>query len=318
MIVRCPTRKPMRDGSFGVEKIAALDRTFPRTFKGKGMPIDAVVVTSLEGSFVLELTLKGIRFGLGRSLRKIFLVVPDSEIHMFSTFNAPDVEIIGDSKVVTHKVLRRIEEKVPNQRIGWTVQQVIKLGFLYSNVTEGNSIFIVDADTILLNENTWVDKHGRQILSISEEYHQPYQSHLERFIDRSKEELLKYRLPFSFVTHHGLFQKHLISDLLGISTNQEFETGILRWIDAINPELDGDSFCAEWHSYGTYNIVKNPNSFRIKGWRNAVFTLTGLKNEFDKNLSEIEIEELQQRFPYANSISLHWYLDQPNLHGEEG
>ena len=318
LIVRHPTKQPMREGSFGVEKIAVLDCSFPRIFKGEGIPIDAVVVTSLEGSFVLELTLKGIRLGLGRSLRKIFLVVPDSEINLFSSYQAPDVEIINDSKVLTYKVLRRIQEKVPSQRVGWTVQQVIKLGFLYTNLTEGNSILIVDADTILLNENTWLDTHGRQLLSISEEYHHPYQSHFERFLNLKREDLVKFRLPFSFVTHHGLFQKHLISDLLDISTNQEFETGILRWIDAIDSDLDGDSFCCEWHSYGTYNIVKNPNSFRIKGWRNAVFTLTGLRNEFGRSLSEIEIRELQERFPYANSISLHWYLDQPKIHGEEG
>ncbi len=316
-VIRHPKRNPIREVVFGSEIIAALDHTFPRTINGESSPVDAVIVTSLQGSFALELTIKGIRLGLGPSLLKIFLVVPDSEIEMFSPYKAPDVEIIADSKVLTQKVLCRVQEVVPSWRVGWTAQQLIKLGFLYSNIIEGKSILVVDADTILLNENTWLDMQGRQPLSISEEYHHPYQSHLERFLNLERKQLLKFRLPFSFVTHHGLFQKHLISHLLGISSDEEFENGILKWVDAIKPDLDGASFCAEWHSYATYNIVQNPNAFRIKGWRNIALPLGKFKQLFGDNLSEVDPRELQEQFPSANSISLHWYLDQVKNQGEK-
>jgi hypothetical protein len=308
-LVHHSKKNPVREDIFGVEKIQVLDNTFPRVLKGECLPINAVVVTSLEGAFALKLAIKGIRVGLGKSLLNIYLVVPDHEIGQFSSFESVDVKVIGDSVVLSQEILQRIRKIVPSDRVGWTVQQVIKLGFLYSNVINEDSILVVDADTILLNQNNWLDLKRRQALSISEEYHRPYQWHLERFLRLEEAQLNKFRLPFSFVTHHGVFQKHLISDLLRISRNDEFEQGILQWLDAIRPESDGKSFCAEWHSYATYNIVQNPKHFRIKGWRNIPLPLAYLKQVFGDNMNEIEIEQLQEYFPNANSISLHWYLD---------
>jgi hypothetical protein len=314
ILIRYPKKSPVREDIFGVEKIQVLDNTFPRVIKGGSLPLNAVVVTSLEGAFALKLAIKGIRLGLGKSLLNIYLVVPDHEIEKFSSFESVDVKVIRDSVVLSPAILKRIKEIIPSWRVGWTVQQAIKLGFLYSGVISENAILIVDADTILLNENTWVDLQQRQILSVSEEYHKPYQLHLERFLKLGHNQAMKFRLPFSFVTHHGVFQKHLISELLKISPEKNFETSMIEWIEAIDTESDATSFCSEYHSYATYNIVQNPNCFRIKGWRNIAFPIGSLKLIFGENLDVIELAELQRYFPDANSLSLHWYLtDMSNL-----
>ena len=57
-------------------------------------------------------------------------------------------------------------------RYGWTLQQFLKISFVLESSLD--AILIVDADTVLLEERSWISDSGRQILTPSDEFNISY------------------------------------------------------------------------------------------------------------------------------------------------
>ena len=300
---------PTYHKDFGPQRIKFLDSILPSTLKDASIPINVLIVTSAKGAFALELTLKGIRENLQDKLIRIYIVVPDSEVERFRKHNSADLTILSDTQIISKNTQRKIKSQVPDWRYGWTLQQVIKMGFLYSGIISDSEILILDSDTVLLRGNSWINNRKEQLISISEEYHYPYQFHLERFLSSQREDPSRFRLSYSFVTHHGVFQREILDRLLQIDNLEDFEDRVLIWIGKINLAEDNVSFCCEWHSYGTYGMVTRPELFRVSSWRNLGIPRSKLENLMGANIEEISIDQLRRRFPRCNSLSLHWYMD---------
>ena len=308
-LVKRVSQTPTYHKKFGPQRIKILDSFLPSTLNGSSLPINVLIVTSAKGAFALKLTIKGIRENLEETLIKIYLVVPDQEIPIFQTYESEDISVLGDTRIISMQTQTAIKSQVPDWRYGWTLQQVIKMGFLYSGVIRNSEILILDSDTVLLRGNCWINDENQQLISVSEEYHYPYQSHLERFLLSRNENPSRYRLPYSFVTHHGVFQREVLDNFFQIENLEDFESRVLTWVSRINLAEDDVSFCCEWHSYGTYGIVSRPQLFRVSSWRNLGIPRSKLEILMGAKIEDLSIEQLREEFPKFNSLSLHWYMD---------
>ena len=90
------------------------------------------------------------------------VVVPDLDVSLFRSITPKTVTVMPES-VVVGDLRTRLEEKLAKQsqaRVGWYLQQFIKLSILYETKIE-DKIVIWDADTVPLRELALVFETGR-------------------------------------------------------------------------------------------------------------------------------------------------------------
>lgn len=90
-------------------------------------------------------------------------------------------------------------------RGGWILQQFLKLEYVLQSEAKG--VLVLDADTVLLNSQTWLDSSGMQALHLSTEFNPSYYEFLGQ---------LGFELADSHpthVTHHMLMQPGLLRSI---------------------------------------------------------------------------------------------------------
>ncbi len=207
---------------------------------------------------------------------------------------------VDESQFLPDRLLNAISMSSGVTRKGWTTQQVIKLYGAGISLAQG--VLICDADTILLRPTCFLYKNGKQRLSISHEYHFPYQEHYERFMAQMKRISRKSKV--SFVTHHQLMQPEVVRDMLQ-GDSRTLIDGLCAWIDAFDSR-DYSSGC-EYHTYGTYLATNYPQLVYLSRWRNQ-----GVSRKTYHRISchpcKDLISELSHVFPGRSSISVQSYL----------
>ena len=274
---------------------------FPERLEGEfGTKITAGIVTTFKDSQFLNLSITGIEKSLGENLYEIFIVCPKSDFIEMHKFTNPRVTILKDEDLINDNLLDVIS-RYPQSRRGWIKQQVLKMALVEYATTQ--TTLLVDADTILLRRQKWFDDDGNQALAISDEFHEPYQSHIERFQLRIGIKNLK-QTRVSFVTHHQLMQKSLIKQLFETILNADFDSRIATWLNAID-QNEPSSAC-EWHTYGNFllNVSRTINFYQ---WKNLAISPVKLKSLLTGN-SNLDFEKIRKNYPEFNSISAHHYL----------
>lgn len=222
-----------------------------------------------------------------------YVIVPDESLvecrQVLAGSGISQVEVFGENNFFTQDELESLKENF-GKRFGWVLQQLLKLRKIWSG--DDKYWLLVDADTLLLRPRNWLDSKGRQILTPTWEFHEPYYKFLERTglvgVDHS----------LSFIPHHMFIDRDfLIQALTGIGVKEEEDLISLVKSADTNQE---SPFSIDYELYGQYMHVFHPEKINLAKWSNL-----GVRKP--SNTSEIAkiAERLTSNFA---SVSFHDYL----------
>lgn len=222
---------------------------------GAGVPIDVVTITAPDTFDFAETSLKAAMASSGNPVRKVFAIVPDDAVEE-ATRVIPSATILTDSEVLPPAILNALTHFSDVGRDKWVLCQV--LGMYFARNSDAAGVLIVDADTYLLQERTWLDSAGNQILSFSYEYHKPYEEHCERLYGPRKR-----HFGLSYVTHYMLMQPSILQEIF------PDDDSFIRWVREGNP--DQKSAVADYHTYGRWLVDNHPQRAKLARWDNNRF-----------------------------------------------
>ena len=172
---------------------------------------------------------------------------------------------------------------------GWVLQQFVKFGAAFHVPTE--DYLVLDADTVFVSPQEFV-RGGKTVLRYSDQYELLYGRSLRMILGNDR------RFPVSFVTHHMMFNRETVKEMLEM-TERRFEKS---WWLAFLEDVDRGHLISfsEFELYGNY-VVNQP------GWTDK-YTLEywhGLDRDAE-DLPGLQIikEECKRR---VNTVSFHWH-----------
>ena len=171
-----------------------------------------------------------------------------------------------------------------NERIGWYLQQLLKLyaSFVIPNIL--NNYLVIDCDTYFLKPTSFFS-NSLPLYNFSNENHTPYFEHMYKLHPTLK----KTNLNKSGICHHMIFQKNIINNLFILVEKLHKKKFYEIFLESINKKDILGSGASEYEIYFNYLQIYHNNKFIIRElyWTNS------------KNLL------LENNFDY---ISCHWYL----------
>jgi hypothetical protein len=152
-------------------------------------------------------------------------------------------------------------------RLGWYLQQLIKLyaSFVIDGISE--DILVIDADTVFLRPVRFVDWRGRGLYATGTEHHPPYFAHMQRLLPGLRRETAAA----SGIVHHMLLRRSVLLDLFARVESlhrKEFWRAFLNCVD----DDAYHSGASEYEIYFNFAQRWRGESVRIRPlrWRNAL------------------------------------------------
>jgi len=222
---------------------------------GLSVPIDIVTITARDTFDFAETSLLGAISSSANPVRNVYAIVPDDSVDEAKR-RIPSARIIADSEVLPPKIFQALGHFSAIGRENWVLCQI--LGMYFARMSDAAGVLVVDADTYFLRKRTWLDSGGNQVLSLSYEYHEPYEDHCERLYGPRKR-----HFGLSYVTHYMLMQPAIVQEIF---PNDE---SFITWINAGNPNIK--SAVADYHTYGRWLVDNHLNRARFQRWDNNRF-----------------------------------------------
>lgn len=256
---------------------------------GSAPAIEIVTVTAADTFQFAEISLQAALSSSQNPVAGVYAIVPHN-LRVEATRRIPSAEIISEREVLPNKILRALDRYQLSGRRHWVLCQVLGMYFARSSSSPGT--LIVDADTFILGERLWLDHAGRQSLSLSLEYHQPYEDHCKRLYGPRR----RFH-GLSFITHYMLMQSSILKRIF------TDDHAVEEWI------LAGDtaelSAVGDYHTYGRWLVDNMPGKVAITRWRNKPLVW-----DLPKGTRPGEaIETLRARFPGFHSVSSHRWME---------
>lgn len=253
-------------------------------------PIDLVFVAHPRDADLLDVSI-GCALATSRNpIARTVIIVPDDFVES-GVLRYPGASVVPESSVITPTIAEHIHQRFGRASSAWLLQQVLKFQAVLSS--NSAACLIVDADTLLFRPRTWLTATGVQLLAPSLEFWEPYAAHMERMWPE-----LDSRTPLSWVTHHQLMQKDIVTEMFGARGE-----GLDAWIALAETK---PSPLSEYHSYGAYLFTQHRRRVHLAQWNN----LPRPRAEFPAVLGDDFVGSvtlrLQGRRPH--SVSFHHYL----------
>lgn len=252
-------------------------------------PIDIVTISAPDTFDFAEASILAAVQTSQNPVRNAYVIVPDSCIEQ-ARKKIPSAIVLPERTVIPEVIFKALKHFSAVGRDKWVLCQV--LGMYFARNSDIAGTLVVDADTYLLGERTWVDNSGRQVLSFSHEYHRPYEDHCRSVFGARKE-----HHGLSYVTHYMLMQPDVLTEIF--PDDSWFE----RWITSGNPELQ--SAVADYHTYGRWLVEHHPRRVAMARWDNNRFVWPFPAGTNPQKSLE-RIRELNASFLSASS---HRYLE---------
>jgi hypothetical protein len=249
-------------------------------------PIDVVIPCAPKDRATLDLCIRGIR-KYGENIRRIIVVSKEqltNEAEWFNETNYPFTkedlayEIFRGQKA---KIKKFLSSKHP--RIGWILQQFLKLYAPFVIPGISSNVLIVDADVIFLKPTSFMNEKGEPFFNVGDEYHIPYFEHMQRVLP----DLVKVQKEYSGITHHMLFQKPVLEDLFSLISERHRLVAWKALCRAIDPKQAKHSSLSEYEIYFNFaqlrsdQVVLRPLRFK------NIFPLDDIKQYKTKNYNYI-------------------------------
>ena len=237
--------------SLPIDPLANINRDVP--------PVDVVIPCGPGDVKVLPRVIKNVPTGITNSINTIQVVGPTATIAAIKSEVDSQVVLVNENDLLGSTIIDSIGQHFPSRR-NWVLQQVVKVASVLTSKSRG--VLVLDADTILLSPRTWVTSDGRQILTPTIEWHQPYYEFLNR-LSRGYWRAPKY----SFVPHHMLMQP----DIMALILTSLGITGIQGLVSALGQESEYDvesMFCIEYELYAQGLLNLRPELAVLAKWSN--------------------------------------------------
>jgi hypothetical protein len=201
------------------------------------------------------------------------------------------IPICIDDEDEVFSLVRRLEMKeLFGRKYGWGLQQFLTVESVLKSSSSG--VLALNADTMILRPQVWLDSNFVQILFQSSELHLPYYRVLKSVFPNLEVQKL------SHVTHHMLFQPDLLREIFRM--NGIGNTGDLFQRLKIVFERDQESpFCIEFEPYAQGMRACFPDKIEVRRFSNIAVSLDTIRAGV---LSVVNSFEEESRY---NSISLH-------------
>jgi hypothetical protein len=169
------------------------------------------------------------------------LVVPDDELELFKSISPARFDIFPESNYVGD-FKKKLQEKIPSARIGWYLQQFVKISAANGSVEE--SVLIWDADTVPLTSLHFIDDFGKIVFYKGNEHHDPYFSVIQKLLSLEK------IVPFSFIAQCFPTKVSWVNEFCAEIERKYNKPWMDAILDVIEPyEASGFS---EYETLGTY------------------------------------------------------------------
>jgi hypothetical protein len=255
--------------------------------------IELLLVTKSKDIELLELVISN---ALKNSLNPISLIkviVPEGDVEtvkqiQWSFKDKFQVLIQNEDSVIPIAIRKKLKAEFKGL-YGWVLAQYLKIWTVSNSSSKG--VLVLDADTILISPRLFLDGSGKQILTPSVEYHNPYYDFLENarpFFGEMKD---------SFISHHMLMQPYLAKKALSFFHNSldELTSFVLKFYE----KNEQSPFCLCFEVYAQYVVTHESTSYELAKWSNL-----SVKRERVIGNQEL-IRKYARNF---NSISLHSWL----------
>ena len=246
---------------------------------------------------------------------KIYVIGP-SDIK--SLIDNPMLSFVEETELVNINQLKTIcktlyQEGEITKRIGWYVQQFIKMKF--SQICEDEYYLLWDSDTIPTKKIELFSADGKPYFDLKTEYHKPYFDTIERILPGCKKQIT-----LSFISEHMLINTHYMREMISEIERNEALAGdnfMEKILNAINPQDICNSGFSEFETFGTYMQNRHPDFYSLRNWKSMrygafFFNNTGggiTKTQLDwlsKHYDAISLEK-------GHNLSLAHYLLRFNL-----
>ena len=245
--------------------------------------IDIVMPLVPKDIIIAKASIESLKKNVINPIDKIIIIGPKcSQLDSFC--NQFDLLFVNEDDVspLTSEEIKNYTNT--NKRIGWLKQQLIKLS-IHKLQDIRKNVLILDADTILLKKQFFIDSNNFIILFYSDEFHVEYKLANEFMLNK------KSYCPLSFISHHQLFNiDHLISLHYEIE-NLHKKNWYFIFLDAA---IGNENYVSEYELYAQFVLENFKNIYTKQYW----FNLNGKFNQY-KNIKKINRRAL--------SVSYHNY-----------
>ena len=134
--------------------------------------------------------------------------------------------------------------------MGWYFKQIINfyVPSIIPNIS--SNVLILDADIIFNKPIEFVDNLGNMLHGPGIENHQPYLDHMHNLLPGLK----KVYAELSGISHHMLFQKPVLEDLMSLVEEHHNKKFWQAYIHSINSSWPSRSWTADYEIY--FNWIK--------------------------------------------------------------
>lgn len=259
--------------------------------------IEILCVAASKDFLMLPLVLKQAIRNSKNTVSRATIIVPDKDFSvLMQTLENHEffveIKVLNEDFLIDKVIRDRIYDKF-GKRYGWVLQQLLAIKFISMSSEKG--VLLINADTVLLREMEWVNNCSRQILMVSTECHEPYYLLLSKIIGSPK------RPKRTFITHHMLFQPHLLHEIFTNFGLCCFDCLINTILE--NVDLNSDSpLCVEFELYAQGISMLHPELCSFRKFSNQS------RKRNNDNINKL-LEEIESNTPVEwNSISMHDYL----------
>jgi hypothetical protein len=195
--------------------------------------------------------------------RNIYLVCSNPNI-TFEETTTIDEKIFPFSKEELLQIL--INVGITKERIGWYVQQLIKLyaGKIIPGIL--NNYLVIDCDTHFLKPTKFITDNGKPIFTTGPENDLRYYK-LMNFLHPT----LKKNYPLSGISHHMFFQTDKCYELIKLVEDYHLNNKPFWKMFLEIKKYNYDTECSEYETYFNFMAFYYPNKIEIRQlqWENV-------------------------------------------------
>lgn len=264
--------------------------TQKKIYNLSNQPIDIVIACHEKDLYTLDKCIQSIK----KYVRNKNRIIVISKYKLTEMAEWVSEEIFPFSKKSIETEFSKIDPLLYNdptrlERMGWYFKQILNFyaPLVIPNIS--NNVLILDADIIFNKYVEFVDHEGNMLHAPGTENHKPYYDHMQNLLPGLK----KVYSELSGISHHMLFQKPILEDLISLVEKHHNMKFWQAYIHAINPSWPSRSWTADYEIYFNFVLMRT-NQIKLRDLR-----------WLDVNLKSDSIAYQEENFDF---FACHHYL----------